>query len=126
LDIEKHIGQIDRTRFEEAHNGSVYCQPLFELLDLDEIRPDTFAYRPCWGILDPGMTLEAHQHPIPEFFVFISGEGLMRLDEEQFEVRGGMAINIPRGALHEVKAMESAVQPLVWVSIGMKESKPAT
>jgi len=121
MDIRKQIGRIDRTRFRLTHNGSVYYQPLFEELEVEEIKPDTFDYMPCWGILDPGMTLEAHRHPIPEFYVFVSGKGLMRLDEEWFPVRSGMAVNIPTDVVHEVKNDSSAVEPLVWISIGLKK-----
>lgn len=121
MNIGKHTGKMDRTKFVSAHNDTLYCQGLFENLEPEEIKPDTFAYGPCWAILDAGMTMEAHNHPIPELYVFVRGEGVMRLDEERFDVKNGMAVNIPPDAVHEVTNSKSAIEPLIWVSIGLKE-----
>jgi mannose-6-phosphate isomerase-like protein (cupin superfamily) len=99
----------------------MFVQTMFPDLNPDEIRKDTFAYSPCWGILDPGMTMEKHRHPIPEFYVFVQGQGHMRLGSETFDVAAGMSVNIPRSMEHEVTNSEAAVEPLVWISIGLKE-----
>ncbi len=100
----------------------MYVQRIFPELDPDEISKDTFAYGPCWGILDPGMTMEKHNHPIPEFYVFTQGSGSMTLGEESFSVKDGMSVNIPPNVFHEVTNPEEAVEPLIWVSIGFKET----
>ncbi|MBI4530510.1 MAG: cupin domain-containing protein [Candidatus Latescibacteria bacterium] len=121
MDIKKYSGRMDRTRFSLVHNKSVYCQSLFEIIKHEEIRPDTFAYMPCWAVLDPGMMVEAHQHPTPEIYVFTNGEGVMRLGEERFDVENGMAVNIPPNMVHSVTNSTSAIHPLIWVSIGLKE-----
>jgi mannose-6-phosphate isomerase-like protein (cupin superfamily) len=77
---------------------------------------------PCWAALDPGMTVEPHQHPTPEIYLFMCGEGMMRLGEERFDVKDGMAVNIPPNTVHSVANSTSAIHPLIWVSIGLKES----
>jgi mannose-6-phosphate isomerase-like protein (cupin superfamily) len=123
MDLTRHIGKIDRTRFQAAHNDTVYCQPLFEPGGPEERALSAFAYPPCWAILDPGMSVEPHQHAISEIYVFVSGEGVMRLDTEQFEVAAGMAVNIPPNAVHTVANRPSSVQPLTWVSFGLKETR---
>jgi len=99
----------------------MFVQTIFPRLDPDEIREDTFAYPPCWGILDAGMTMEKHRHPIPEFYVFVQGKGRMVLGSESFEVAAGRSINIPSNMDHEVANPETAVEPLIWISIGLKE-----
>ncbi len=119
MNIKKHIGKMDRTKFALAHNGTVYVQDCFGELKEDDIRPDTFQYMPCWAIIDPGMKVEPHQHPIPEFYVFTSGEGVMQLGEQMIPVRSGMAVNIPSEVIHSVTNDKAAVEPLIWVSIGL-------
>lgn len=118
--MEKHINRLDRTRFGKAHADTMFVQRMFPELSADDIRPETFAYPPCWGILDPGMTMERHSHPIPEFYVFTAGVGRMALGERWFDVRAGMCVNIPPGVEHEVANAPDAIEPLIWTSIGLK------
>jgi mannose-6-phosphate isomerase-like protein (cupin superfamily) len=120
--MNQNIGKMDRTKFAMAHGDTMFVQMIFPDLKSDEIRAETFAYPPCWGILDAGMTMEKHAHPIPEFYVFVQGEGEMMLGTQRFRVTGGMSVNIPRNMDHEVTNPESAVEPLIWVSIGLKEA----
>ena len=120
MDLSKHMGTMDRSKFKPVHNGTVYVQDCFDGLDPEAIRPDTFQYLPCWAIIDPGMTVEPHKHPIPEFYVFTCGQGTMLLGEKTFPVRAGMAVNIPSDLMHSVANDKKAVEPLIWVSIGLK------
>ena len=125
-EIQRHLGQLDRTQFRTAHNDSVYVQAMFNSLTAQDIHPSAFAYAPCWAILDAGMTVEPHQHAIPEFYVFVSGAGYMRIGDVEFPVENGQAVNIPPNMEHTVRNEATAVQPLIWVSIGMAiESKVA-
>ena len=119
--MSKNIGQLDQSCFTKAHSDTVFVQPIFPHLTPDGIRKDTFAYPPCWGILDPGMAVEKHQHPIPESYVFTQGKGQMALGSDTFEVSAGMAVNIPVDTDHAVTNAGSAVEPLVWISIGLKQ-----
>ena len=121
-DIHQHIGQLDRTQFGMAHNDSVYVQTMFKQLRAQDIHPDALAYAPCWAILDAGMAVEPHHHPIPEFYVFVSGAGVMKLGDQEFAVESGQAVNIPPNVLHTVINKPTAVLPLIWVSIGLKEA----
>jgi mannose-6-phosphate isomerase-like protein (cupin superfamily) len=114
------IGKLDRSLFRAAHNDTVYCQPLFERDSPEETAPLALAYPPCWAILDPGMSVEPHQHAIAELYVFVSGGGMMCLDSEQFEVEAGMAVNIPPNAMHSVANSPSSAQPLIWASLGLR------
>jgi len=120
MDIARNIGRIDRTAWTLGHNGSVYVQGTFKDLTANDIRPGIFAYAPCWAAVDPGMTLEAHSHDTVEIYAFVAGEGRMRLDDEWFDVKAGVAVNIPSNAVHQVTNEASAVGPVVWLSIGLK------
>ena len=119
--MNKNTGSLNRQLFVTAHSDTMYVQSLFPALSPEDIRQDTFAYGPCWGILDAGMTMEKHRHAIPEFYVFVQGEGQMVLGDRSFDVQGGMSVNIPPSTDHEVTNPETAVNPLIWVSIGLKE-----
>ena len=119
--MNKNRGKLNRAKFAKAHSDTMYVQTIFPGLSQDDIRKDTFAYNPCWGILDPGMTMEKHNHPIPEFYVFTQGEGEMTLGNETFRVTGGMSVNIPPNMDHEVTNTPESIEPLIWVSIGLKE-----
>ena len=120
MDLKKHMGKMDRGKFRPVHNNTVYVQDCFNGLDPEEIRPDTFQYLPCWAIIDPCMTVEPHKHPIAEFYVFTAGAGRMRVGSKWFPVKAGMAVNIPKNLIHSVVNDPKAVEPLIWVSIGLK------
>ncbi|HEY8459407.1 MAG TPA: cupin domain-containing protein [Blastocatellia bacterium] len=52
-------------------------------------------------ILPPGATVMPHHHEvIEEIYYIIEGEGVMKMDGEEREVREGDAIYIPRFARH--------------------------
>jgi mannose-6-phosphate isomerase-like protein (cupin superfamily) len=52
-------------------------------------------------ILPPGATVTSHHHEVIEEIYYITeGEGVMRIDDEEREVREGDAIYIPRFARH--------------------------
>ncbi len=120
MNLKKHMGAMDRSQFIEAHNKTVYVQSCFPKLKLEDLRPDTFQYMPCWAIIDPGMQVEPHKHPIAEFYVFTAGAGKMRIGSTTFPVQAGMAVNIPKNEVHTVINDKKAVDPLIWVSIGLK------
>lgn len=56
------------------------------------------------AIVRPGEATRRHVHDFTEAYIFIDGEGLMRLGEEEFEVKPGDCVLIPRGAPHSVEA----------------------
>ncbi len=119
--MDRNLGKLDGTAFRGAHNDTMYVQTILPGLGPDQIKPDTFAYPPCWGVLDAGMTMEKHAHAIPEFYVFVQGSGTMVLGERTLEVEAGCSVNIPPNVDHEVTNPDKATQPLVWVSIGLTE-----
>ena len=121
-DNDSNLGRLDRSRFRGAYNDSVYVQTMFAQADVQRLFAHALAYPPCWAVLDPGMTVEAHSHAIPEFYVFVNGCGSMRLGEQRFPVESGMAVNIPPNVVHEVENSSTAVEPLMWVSIGLNEA----
>ncbi len=118
--MNKNIGELDRTKFTLGHKGTMYIQRIYPGISSEDIQKNVFAYPPCWGILDAGMTMENHKHDMPEFYIFVQGSGRMLLGDEYLDVKAGMSVNIPRNWNHEVINPESAVEPIIWVSIGLK------
>lgn len=54
--------------------------------------------------LYPGCTTQAHRHPrSEEIYYFLSGRGLMLMDNEERPVEAGQAVFIPAGAGHECR-----------------------
>jgi mannose-6-phosphate isomerase-like protein (cupin superfamily) len=50
-----------------------------------------------------GQTTHSHRHPrSEEFYHITSGEGLMRLGEDEFTVKRGDTVNIPPGTTHSI------------------------
>ena len=118
--MKKNITTINPKGFISVHSDTLFVHPLFPELDPESIRKDTFEHGPCWAILEPGMTMEKHHHPHPEFYVFTQGQGEMTLGEETFYVKAGMSVNIPCDVEHEVSNKDEAKGPLVWVSVSLK------
>ena len=119
--MNKNVNRLNRKNFIMVHEDTLFIQPLFPDLDVEDICKDTFTYRPCWAILDAGMTMEKHDHPIAEIYVFTQGKGQMLLGSETLNVCAGMSVNIPPNMDHEVTNPDTAVDPLIWVSIGLKK-----
>lgn len=117
--MDENLGRLDRTQFVSVHEETLYVQGLFPGLPPEAIRPETFSYPPSWAVLDPGMTMERHHHAFPEFYVFVKGRGTMLLGERSFSVEAGQSVNIPDDWVHEVSNAPDAVEPLIWVSIGL-------
>jgi mannose-6-phosphate isomerase-like protein (cupin superfamily) len=78
--------------------------------DTSEIRnilsPDNSSIRNqslAEALLLPGQVTEAHRHPKTEEIYYIqSGQGRMRIDGEERDVKPLDAIAIPPGALHKI------------------------
>lgn len=119
-EIDRYIGQLDRRKFSEAHGGTVFVQFCLEELGTEGLAPNKFTYPPLWATIEPGMTLERHHHPFPEFYVFTNGKGTMMLGDEEFPVQKDMAVYIPSDEWHTVSIAETATEPLTWLSIGLK------
>lgn len=119
---DPNLGHLDRSQFHGAHNDSVFTQSLFSQSSVQSLFAHALAYSPCWAILDPGMRVEAHRHVIAEFYVFVNGSGTMRLGDQLLRVESGISVNIPSNVEHEVTNDSSAVEPLIWISIGLKEA----
>ncbi len=118
--IDSLIGRIDRRRFNAAHGGTVFVQHCLPDLGTEGLAPNKFTYPPLWATLEPGMALERHHHPFPEFYVFTNGRGTMLLGDESFDVAKDMAVFIPSDEWHSVVNPETATEPMTWLSIGLK------
>lgn len=51
----------------------------------------------------PGQVLKKHRHPNGEqIFIFLKGEGRIKVGENEFDVSVGSAVFIPTGEWHEI------------------------
>lgn len=105
-----------------GHNDTVYVEEIFTK---EQMQRDDITYGVCWAILNPGMTLEAHKHPIMELYVFLKGNGQMTINEDTFDVEGGDAVLIPYNEIHTVTNPKEAKEELCWFSLGYtRRTKP--
>ena len=105
-----------------AHNDTVYVEKVFTK---EQMQSDDITYGACWAILNPGMTMEEHKHPIMELYVFLKGYGQMSVGKNTFDVEGGNAVLIPHNETHTVTNSHKAKEELCWFSLGYKEkTKP--
>ena len=118
--MNKNVSELNRKRFITTHSETMFKQLLFPDFDVEGICKDKLAYHPSWGILDASMTMEKHRHPIAEIYVFVQGKGQMLLGSKIFDVCAGMSVNIPPNIDHELTNPDTAVNPLIWVYIGLK------
>ncbi len=107
-----------RVRREEAVSGDLPVpggRSVFRiLLDEESVGAKNFAL--LVNEFDPGLTSKAHKHDTEEHaFYILSGVGVIRVEEERFEVREGDAVFVPPGAMHEVSS--SGSEPLKYIVI---------
>lgn len=97
--LRKHF---DKNKAGKGCMGTIFGEHMFtEKMEgyLDEI---------VWGYLRKGMKVYPHMHPQREVYIFIKGEGTMRIDDEEFPVKKGDIIYIQPNALHTAWNSEDA------------------
>ena len=79
------------------------------------------------GWLEPGASHAAHTHDVEEAVVFLSGRGVVSIENERIAVGPGDAVLIPAGALHSTSNVEAG-EPLHFVAAfpdSVVRSRPA-
>ncbi|GHF34778.1 MULTISPECIES: cupin domain-containing protein [Streptomyces] len=73
-----------------------------------------------WGVgravVEPGGATEPHSHDDHEMFVFLSGRGILTVDDEECEVGPEVTALLPAGSLHHVRNA-SDTERLVFLSV---------
>ena len=59
------------------------------------------------GYLPAEGVLPRHSHTPPEFYYFLSGTGVVSIENDIFNVSEGVVVYIPGGALHSIEANEA-------------------
>ncbi len=85
---------------------------------LNNSETETKITQVAYGVLAPKETVAEHLHyDMEECFYFIEGEGIYRLNREEYKVRQGTFIKIPTNTLHELKVVED--KPLCFIYWGI-------
>jgi mannose-6-phosphate isomerase-like protein (cupin superfamily) len=73
-----------------------------------------------WGVgravIEPGGTTVRHEHEDHEMFVFVSGAGVLTIDDEECAVGPEVAVLVPAGSPHQIRNTDSRAQ-LVFFSV---------
>jgi mannose-6-phosphate isomerase-like protein (cupin superfamily) len=115
---------------DEVHSGTIYRQKLFKTdllpgahassqVDWRRYPGAVHAHTPfdfSWALLKPGMTLEPHRHATAEIFVFVDGNGSVRVEDEEESIRAGQAVYIEPDQEHSVRNTSDA--DLTWLVLG--------
>ncbi len=86
--------EVKATRY-QAHGGGVAHM----ILDTRHLQTLMFL---AHASMAPGKKLIGHVDPMEEIYIIQSGQGLMQVGEETYEVKPGDAIHIPIGFFHEL------------------------
>ena len=65
--------------------------------------------------LGSGDQLKDHRHAPPEVYYLLAGEGVVRIDDEEYPVNAGSAVFIPGNAVHGIRNAGRAVLRLLYV-----------
>lgn len=66
---------------------------------------------------------EGERDPWPQLFIVLTGEGSARIGDEKLQVLPGMAIYIPRNAIHQLEPLNENLE-LIWIAWNAPETKP--
>jgi mannose-6-phosphate isomerase-like protein (cupin superfamily) len=86
--------RFDKSKAGLGCKGTLYGSDLFtkEIEGyLDEL---------IWAFLKKGMQVQPHKHAQKELYIFVKGNGSMRVDDETVQVSGGDIVFIPSNSIH--------------------------
>jgi len=98
----------------------------------DEIRRDVFnlvlpqdteggVLHAGYTIVYPGCRTKGHSHADrEEVYYFVRGNGIMGVDDEEFEVAAGDACYVPFGPFHTTRNPHSVPLEFFWITIQKK------
>ncbi|MCR1950620.1 cupin domain-containing protein [Clostridium sp. DSM 100503] len=90
MDINKQL--LNRTI--EQYNDMVV--PKIPVFSGNDITSEVYFFK-------PGQVLKTHRHPNGEqIFIFLKGEGKIKVGENEFDVSVGSTVFIPTGEWHEI------------------------
>jgi mannose-6-phosphate isomerase-like protein (cupin superfamily) len=69
-----------------------------------------------WAVIEPGGATEPHQHEDHEMFMFLSGTGVLTVEDEESPVGPEVAALITAGSRHQIRNTDSSAQ-LVFFSV---------
>lgn len=111
----KHIPELPE---EFIHKGTTHRKRLIRVDDHKKGDIATFNY--AW--LEPGKELDLHAHPDgEEYYVFLEGQGQMRVGKDSFPVSPMDFVTIPEHAEHSLK--NTGQENLVFLTIRTVYSK---
>ncbi len=107
---------LDKEKCEKFCNGTIHGEEIFKEQmqgQLDEL---------VWGFLKKDMKIDPHRHTQKEVYIFLSGNGTMKVENEEFNVGKGDVIYIEPNALHT--AWNDSDMDLEFVIVRVKKRVP--
>lgn len=98
---------IDET---SEHDGTVTSWFMYPKESLREATEGSYLEFVNEFQLDPGVAIEPHEHNSHEFYYVLKGGGLMRVGDEQREMRPGDLVHIAPHEVHSLRAGDEGVR----------------
>ncbi len=107
------------------HNGTVPVWWLVPPRQLYDATEGGFLELVSEWVVEGGGLVDPHSHPTHEFYYILAGRGIMKIGEEEREVRQGDLVYTPPDTTHSIWPV-SANAPLrgLAFAIGVKDSGP--
>ncbi len=69
----------------------------------------------AWAVLPAGNTIEEHVDEVEEIYFVLSGTGMMKVGDEEKEVKAGDAIWLPAGEPHRL--INTGKETMQWICV---------
>ncbi len=103
---------FDPSRATAAHENTILAAPV-----MPEGLKCPFDH--AWGYLAGPGEMEYHKHPKEEVYIFLKGNGFVRIDGEDIPAAAGDVIRVPYNAMHTVinRVNEELLWAAMWWSV---------
>jgi len=114
FDIEKLVRRNTDAIFSHEYNCNL--RRLFPWRGVAETKRQITEFGCIWVVVDPGCTVDAHDHNEEEAFIVVSGRAQVTISGQQTELGTGDVAYIPRFSPHQISNPSDTV-PFVMVDI---------
>lgn len=107
------------------HNGTVPVWWLVQPREMHAITQGGFLELVSEFEVAGGGEVDPHSHPTHEFYYVTAGRGMMRIEDEEREIRQGDLVHIPPNAVHSLRPVsDNAPIHCFCFAVGVKDAAP--
>jgi quercetin dioxygenase-like cupin family protein len=119
------VRSIEDVAPEVEHDGTVPVWWLVKPREMFDLTDGGFLELVSEFEVAAGGEVNPHSHPTHEFYYVTSGRGLMRIGDEEREIRQGDLVHIPPDAVHSLRPVsDNASIHCFCFAVGVKGAQP--